>query len=328
MSTNQLSKEYKIFNKSCYGLTEIEDNSIEAVITDPPYGISYQGNYWDKDLPDKQIWQDCHRALKPGGFCAVFSSVRLMHRIMINLEDSGFLIKDVMFWVYLNGMPKSRDVALDIDRELKIESRKIGTYKYVQGYKKDGADSYKTKHEKNKLIPASKLGISYKGAGLGIKPTYEPIILIQKPIEQNLTIAQNIIKYGTGALNIEQTRIPYESGETKVGHNPHPDGRVTSNILRTDNFMDGYDKFFVIPKVRQNADDFNNHPTLKPVKLIHHLVKLLTWEGQTILDPFMGSGSAGVSSLILNRRFIGFELDKGYFQIAKKRITNNVLTLF
>ncbi len=327
MLNYQKLKEYKIFNNSCYSLTELKDNSIEAVITDPPYGISYQNNYWDKDLPNKQIWQDCFRVLKPGAFSAVFSSVRLMHRLMVDLENSGFIIKDVMFWVYLNGMPKSRDVALDIDKELNIESKKVGTYKYVQGYKKEGADSYKNVQTKNKFEPSSDLGNFYKGSGLGIKPAYEPIILIQKPVEQNLTVAKNIIKYGTGALNIEQTRIPYEEGETKVGHNPHPDGRVTSNILRTDNFKDGYDKFFKVPKVRQQADDFNNHPTLKPVELMHHLVKLLTWENQTVLDPFMGSGSTGISSLILNRKFIGYELDKNYFQIADKRINKIVKEL-
>ena len=324
MSTYQTSKEYKIFNKSCYGLTELKNNSVEAVITDPPYGISYQNNYWDKDLPDKKIWQDCLRVLKPGAFGAVFSSVRLMHRLMVDLEDSGFFIKDVMFWAYLNGMPKSRDVALDIDKELNVESKKVGIYKYVQGYKKNGAESYKNGHSKDKLEPSSELGKLFKGSGLGIKPAYEPIILIQKQTGKNLSVAQNIIQYGTGALNIEQTRIPYEKGETKVGHNPHPNGRVTSNILRTDEFKDGYDKFFLVPKVRQHAEEFNNHPTLKPVELMHHLVKLLTWENQIVLDPFMGSGSTGISSLMLNRQFYGYELDKDYFHIADKRITNTV----
>ena len=324
MSTYQTSKEYKIFNKSCYGLTELKNNSVEAVITDPPYGISYQNNYWDKDLPDKIIWQDCLRVLKPGAFGAVFSSVRLMHRLMVDLEDSGFFIKDVMFWASLNGMPKSRDVDLDIDKELNVESKKAGIYKYVQGYKKNGAESYKNGHSKDKLEPSSELGKLFKGSGLGIKPAYEPIILIQKQTGKNLSVAQNIIQHGTGALNIEQTRIPYEKGETKVGHNPHPNGRVTSNILRADEFKDGYDKFFLVPKVRQHAEEFNNHPTLKPVELMHHLVKLLTWENQIVLDPFMGSGSTGISSLMLNRQFYGYELDKDYFHIADKRITNTV----
>lgn len=333
MSAKRISGKYKIFNKTCFGLSEFESDSIDAVITDPPYGISYQNNYWDKDLPDRQIWKDCLRKLKPGGFAAVFSSVRLMHRLMVDLEDSGFIIKDVMFWAYLNGMPKSRDVALDIDKELGVESKKNGTYKYVQGYKKEKVDNYKNGHEKDRLEPASELGIFYKGAGLGIKPAYEPIILVQKETEPGMTAAQNIIKHKTGCLNIEQTRIPYEKGEGKVGHNPHPYGRVAANILRTDTFLDGYDKFFAVPKVRQHADEFNNHPTLKPVELMHHLVKLLTWENQIVLDPFMGSGSTGVSSLLLDRVFYGYELDKKYFEIAEKRLARtmeqlNIPTLF
>lgn len=312
--------DYKIYNKNCYGLSNVQVESVAALITDPPYGISFQNNEWDKVLPDKKIWQDCLSVLKPGAYGAVFSSVRLMHRMMVNLEDSGFLIKDVLFWSYLNGMPKSRDVALDIDKELGVESKKLGTYKYVQGYKKYGAENYKTGKEKHIYAPASKTGLKYKGSGLGIKPAYEPIILIQKPIAKKLSVAQNIIQYGTGALNIEATRIPYEQGETKVGHNPHPKGRVAANILRTEAFEDGYDKFFLVPKVRQHAEDFNNHPTLKPVALMHHLVNLLTWNGQTVLDPFMGSGSTGVSAIALKRKFIGFELDKNYFKIAEKRM--------
>lgn len=316
---------FTIFHKSCYGLDDIERNSIDAVITDPPYGISFHNNHWDKQLPNRQIWENSLHCLKPGGFGAVFSSVRLMHRLMVDLEDSGFIIRDVMFWSFLNGMPKSRDIALDIDKELGVGSKRVGTYKYVQGYKKNGAESYKNQEAKGKFEPASAIGLKYRGGGLGIKPAYEPIILVQKPIEKNLSVAQNIIRYGTGALNIEQTRIPYQKGEAKVGHNPHPLGRVTSNILRTDALEDGYDKFFLLPKVRQHAEDFNNHPTKKPVQLMHHLVKLLSWEGQRVLDPFMGSGSTGVSCLMLNRFFLGYELDEKYFEIARRRLEGNVM---
>jgi site-specific DNA-methyltransferase (adenine-specific) len=320
MSQQKISTLYKTYNKSCYGLADIETASIDALITDPPYGISYQSHYWDKDLPDKKIWADSFKVLKSGAFGAVFSSVRLMHRLMVDLEDSGFIIKDVLFWASLNGMPKSRDISLDIDKELGIESKQVGTYKYVQGYKKGGSKSYKNKGEKGKFEPVSDLGNLYKGAGAGIKPAYEPIILVQKPIAEGLNIAQNIIKHGTGALNFEETRLPYEAGEGKVGHNPHPNGRVTANILRTENFNDGYDKFFLVPKVRQHADDFNNHPTLKPIDLMNHLVKLLTWENQNILDPFMGSGSTGISAILNNRKFYGYELDKDYYTIFNKRI--------
>jgi site-specific DNA-methyltransferase (adenine-specific) len=90
----------------------------------------------------KEIWKNSFNVLKDGSFGLIFSSIRLMHHLMVNLEDSGFLIKDVLFWSYLNGMPKSRNIALDIDKELNVESKIVGTYNYVQGYKKNGADNY------------------------------------------------------------------------------------------------------------------------------------------------------------------------------------------
>lgn len=316
------NKKYKLYNKSSYSLAELADNSIDGIVTDPPYGISYQNNYWDKDLPKQEVWQNSVRVLKNGAFGLVFSSVRLMHRLMVDLEDSGFVIKDVLFWAYLNGMPKSRNVALDIDKELGVESKIIGKYKYVQGYQKDALENYSAGKEKLKYEVASELGKKYKGSGLGLKPAYEPIILVQKPIEKGLKVAQNVIKNGTGALNIEETRIPYAKGESKVGHNPHPKGRVPSNIIRTQAFDDGYDKFFLVPKVRQKKDSFNFHPTLKPVDLMSHLVKLISFEGQTVLDPFMGSGSTGLACLKLKRKFIGYELEQSYFEIAKKRLGN------
>jgi site-specific DNA-methyltransferase (adenine-specific) len=251
-----------------------------------------------------------------------------MHRLMVDLEDGGFIIKDVLFWTYLNGMPKTRDIALDIDQELGVESEIVGEYKYVQGYKKGGAESYKIDKQKSIKKPVSELGKKYEGSGLNLKPAYEPIILIQKPIEKGLTVAQNVIKYGTGVLNIENTRIPFLENEPKVGHNPHPKGRIPTNIIRTENQNDGYDKFFTVPKVRQNKDEFNNHPTIKPVELMSHLVKLISFENQTVLDPFMGSGSTGVASLLENRQFTGYEIDQEYFEITKKRLESTTNGLF
>lgn len=326
------------YNTSCYGLEGMPDISVDALITDPPYGIGFQNHAWDKALPDPQIWTDSLRVLKPGAFGLVFSSIRLMHRLMVAIEDAGFDIKDVIFWSYLNGMPKSRDVSLAIDKELGLESKVVGSYRYVQGYKKDGADNYRVpvggtplggtplkRNGAKKICRAvSRVGQRYRGAGLGIKPAYEPIILIQKPKAPGLTVAQNILEYGTGALNLEETRIPLGPGEAPVGHNPHPLGRVCANHLRTDPWQDGYDKFFMIPKVRQHKDNFNHHPTLKPVALMEHLVNLVSFEGQTVLDPFAGSGSTGVAALQRRRQFVGYEKDTTYYEIMNKRLLMDV----
>lgn len=350
-----------LYNESCYGLKHVQPNSIHALITDPPYGIAYQNKTWDKpkeyvekeeikkSFPNPQIWEDCFRVMKPGAFGAVFSFPRVMHRLMVDLEDRGFIIKDVLMWIYLNGMPKSKNIGLDIDKSQNVDSEIIGKYNYVQGYipNPNGSETYTKKEKKNKLKPVSELGKFYDGAGLGIKPSYEPIIIIQKPIEKGLTVAENVIKYGTGALNLETTRLPYEAGEGKVGHNPHPKGRVPANILRIANSDDGYDKYFslnideqqqmlevalyqelIYAKVRQNKDTFNTHPTLKPVALMKHLVELFSFEGQAILDPFMGSGSTGVACKeLLKRDFYGYEKETDYYEIAKKRIEQSHLLL-
>jgi site-specific DNA-methyltransferase (adenine-specific) len=320
MSTLKPSKPYQIFNEDSINLKKLDPNSIDALVTDPPYGISYQNHEWDKALPDTKIWEECFRTLKPGSFGLVFSSVKLMHRLMVNLEDCGFEIKDVLFWSYLNGMPKSRNIGIDIDRELGIQSHEIGEYKYVQGYKKGGADSYLQTESKKILSANSDLGKKYNGSGMNLKPAYEPIILVQKPIPKNHTIAQNVIKYGTGVLNFEETRIPYNQTDNKVGHNPHPKGRIPSNIIRTENHNDSYDKFFQVAKVRQSKDNYNFHPTLKPLELMVHLVKLVSFDSQTVLDPFMGSGSTGVACQLENRNFLGYEINSKYFEICKQRL--------
>lgn len=96
---------------------------------------------------------------------------------------------------------------------------------------------------------------------------------------------------------------------------------MAGNILRADEFGDGYDKFMLVPKVRQSKEEFNTHPTIKPVHLMQQLVKLVTAEGQVVLDPFMGSGSTGVACRQLGRGFIGYELDPSYFAIAGKRLS-------
>jgi site-specific DNA-methyltransferase (adenine-specific) len=312
---------YKIHNDDCNkSLNGI--GLADALITDPPYGISIYDENWDKSMPEVETWKLTFDKLKPGAYGLVFSSIRLLHHMSMRLENAGFIIKDILMWGYLNGMPKARNIGLDIDKTLNIESDIIGYYNYEQGYKKDKNSSYTLKDKKPIKTPKSDIGKKYDGFGLSLKPAYEPIILIQKPIENGLTVAENIIKYGVGALNLEDTRIPFDENEKKVGHNPHPKGRVMSNILFVESLNDEYDKFFLIPKVRQNKDDFNNHPTIKPIDLINQLVKLTTLENQLVLDPFMGSGTTGVSSISLNRNFIGIEINPDYFNIAKQRLEN------
>ncbi len=205
----------KIHNESCYGLKKISDSSIDAIVTDPPYGISYQGHEWDKALPDAEIWTDAFRVLKPGGLMLVFSAIRLQHHLTIQIENANFDVKDVLMWGSLNCMPKSRNLGVAIDKALGVKSLEVGEYKYTQGYKKGGSSDYYADNGKKIKSPASDIGRRFSGFGNAVKPAYEPIVLFQKPICEK-TVAENIIKYGVGGLNLEETRIPFAEDEKKL----------------------------------------------------------------------------------------------------------------
>lgn len=319
---------HKLYEKSSYGLSELEDNSIHAVVTDPPYGINLEE--WDT-LPDIQIWQDCFRVLKPGGYLLCFSSIKFQHVFTQNLLNAGFEFKDVLLWAYLNGRVPPINLDQKIDSLLNNERDIIGEYNYVQGspnsHKKD---SYTAKTKKTKATEDSE---KWVGFGTGLKTAYEPIIMVQKPFE--LSLAENVLKYQVGALNIDATRIPFAIGESDVGHNPHPLGRVMSNIIQTEHFGD-YEKYFNVDneldhflfysKVRDGKKTGNIHPTKKPVQLMQQLIKLVTIENQIVLDPFMGSGSTGVAATLLNRNFFGYEKENDYFNIAENRLKNETTT--
>lgn len=317
---------FKLYEKSSYGLSELADNSVHAVVTDPPYGINLEE--WDI-LPDNQIWQDCFRVLKPGGFLLCFSSIKFQHVFTQNLLNAGFEFKDVLLWAYLNGRVPPINLDQKIDAHLNNEREIIGEYNYIQGSPNSNKkDSYTAKTKKTKATEDSE---KWVGFGTGLKTAYEPIIMVQKPLENSL--AENILKYEVGALNIDATRIPFEEGETDVGHNPHPLGRVMSNILQTDSFGE-YEKYFNInyekeidhflfySKVRDGKKTGNIHPTKKPVQLMQQLIKLVTIENQIVLDPFMGSGSTGVAAQNIKRSFVGYERENDYFLIASQRLEN------
>lgn len=315
---------HKLYEKSSYGLTELQNNSVHAIVTDPPYGINLE--QWDT-LPDIQIWQDCFRVLKPGGFLLCFSSIKFQHVFTQNLLNAGFEFKDVLLWAYLNGRVPPINLDQKIDNLLKNEREVVGQYDYIQGSPNSNKkDTYTAKNKKTKATEDSE---KWVGFGTGLKTAYEPIIMVQKPLESSL--AENVLKYQVGSLNIDSTRIPFAEGETDVGHNPHPLGRVMSNIIQTEDFGD-YNKYFNInsneeldhflfySKVRDGKKTGNSHPTKKPVHLMKQLIKLVTIEQQTVLDPFMGSGSTGVAAKELNRDFVGYEKQSDYFVIASERL--------
>ncbi len=218
----------------------MDPDSIDAVVTDPPYGLSpdgkartwddlevlrsegkgpkggFMGKEWDAGVPGITWARSLFRVMKPGAHAVIFSANRTIHRLTCALEDAGFDVRDQIGWVTWSGFPKSRDVSKAIDEEAGAEREVVGS--------KVGLPGYSTAPDKGRGVPCVAHGDSVKecqitapatpeakkwdGWGTALKPAMEPAILVRKPISES-TIAQNVLKHGTGALNIDACRIGY-----------------------------------------------------------------------------------------------------------------------
>ena len=245
----------KLYNSDCLEqLKEIEENSVDTIITDPPYGLSFMGKKWDYDVPNIEIWKECLRVLKPGGTALIFAGSRTQHRMACNVEDAGFILKDCIMWLYGSGFPKATDISKQLDKGHKREV--IGDYVRPDGSNPrknveakaiwnnaDGNDQKITEPS----TPEAKLWNGWKSHGL--KPAYEPILVAQKPNEG--TYANNALKWGVSGLNIDGSRIgtdedlgreqkegplppKYGFNNNKMGNRyqpGNPQGRFPANIV-------------------------------------------------------------------------------------------------
>jgi len=188
-------------------LREMPDNCIDSIVTDPPYGLKFMGKKWDYDVPSVALWKEAYRVLKPGAHVLSFGGTRTYHRMVVNIEDAGFEIRDQILWIYGSGFPKSLDVSKAIDKaageyvpgDVLPSSRATG--KSVSGI----ATAFRLKTAAN---PQSDLSRQWQGWGTALKPAVEPICLARKPLEG--TVANNVLKWGTGAINIDGCRVGTE----------------------------------------------------------------------------------------------------------------------
>jgi site-specific DNA-methyltransferase (adenine-specific) len=291
-------------------LKELDDNSIDSIVTDPPYGLSFMGKKWDYDVPSQEIWEECYRVLKPGGHLLSFAGSRTYHRMAVRVEDSGFEIRDQIMWIYGSGFPKSYNIGKKVDE--------------------------------------------YEGWGTALKPAHEPIVMARKPFKGS--VAQNVLEWGTGGINIDESRIGTDevitnhsrSAESAISKGKYGDskkqethqtkgqalGRFPANIIFDEEAgkildeqsgdTDGASRFFYCPKTsktdRNEGVDGNNHPTVKPTDLMLYLICLVTPKGGTTLDPFMGSGSTGKAAVRGGFDFVGIEREEEYMEISTARI--------
>jgi len=342
MPRTRPARRWQIRHADCLkALPKLPTASIDAVITDPPYGIGINSISWDRPttlnpVPGRRKKTDhrvafqafcaqwtgeCLRVLKPGAHLASFASPRTAHLLACGLEEAGFELRDMLMWIHSQGFPQPA------------------------------------------AIPR------HKGWGPGLRPNYEPILLARKPLQG--TLEQNLTQYGTGALHIDACRTcPSQNRCTSHGRT-HPrterasaKGRWPGNIAffhhqactshkcnldcairqlgerhrfyycakpnhhernagcghlprrTTQTFQRG-------PEEEQKARAHpvaNIHPTVKPIELMCWLVRLLTPQDGLVLDPFTGSGSTGAAAVLEGARFHGIEREHDYIPIAKARI--------
>lgn len=343
-------------------LKDIPDNSVDSVVTDPPYGLSFMNKKWDYDVPSVDIWREVFRVMKPGAHLLSFGGTRTYHRMVVAIEDAGFEIRDQIQWLYGSGFPKSHDISKGIDRAAGAEREVV-----------------------DKAVK------QWQGWGSALKPANEPIVLARKPLSES-TLAKNVLRWGVGGLNIDASRIGtaadkgvpgfmksgnlnnenshgFMSGikrNMQANNNIASQGRFPANLMldeeaaalldeqsgkcrssmtpsKTDrkwtkddgtilgfgqastSYSDsgGASRFFYCAKAsKRERGEGNVHPTVKPTKLMEYLIKLITPPGGVVLDPFTGSGSTGVAAKKLNHDFIGIEMSEEYLLIAKNRIAN------
>jgi len=500
-------------------LKKLPENSIDSIVTDGPYGLTFMNKKWDYDVPSIQFWQEVYRVLKPGGHVLSFGGTRTYHRMVVNMEDAGFEIRDQIMWLYGSGFPKSCNVSKQIDKKygrigydlseiktklkelykssgktmakiddecgfkasgyLRIEHRdddgwgealptleRWNKIKEIISYNSSDMDEIFIEAERDVVgskssglfnggegnsvggtivsevdLTKSKTpeGAQWEGWGTALKPANEPICLARKPLSEK-SIAENVLKWGTGGINIDGCRINYLNDKDKEGAKwgsdensgsyftnlksrglknnlTNNEGRFPANIILDEiaaEMLDeqsgylkgdspnrkprkgghrkeyvgidnnevknvviqpkvfdsgGASRFFYQAKVSKaernmGLDGFeetttnvkghgldrvcmncgvsmlkphdckcdepdwrvkpkkNTHPTVKPVALMTYLCRLITPPNGIVLDPFMGSGSTGISALLEGFRFCGMEMDPDYFKIAEARISS------
>ena len=195
-------------------MKQLEDNSVDAIVSDPPYGISFMAKKWDYDVPSVEVWKEAMRVLKPGGHALIACGTRTQHRMVVNIEDAGFEIRDVVSWIYGSGFPKSLSISKSIDKQAGAEREVVGEGRWnsVKGSKgKDGGLTTEgfVSHGGEKHMetaPATESAKQWDGWGTALKPACEFFTLCRKPLSEK-TIAANVLKWGTGGINVDGCRV-------------------------------------------------------------------------------------------------------------------------
>jgi len=219
----------------------LPDNSVDSIVTDPPYGISFMAKKWDYDVPKVEVWKEAMRVLKPGGHALIACGTRTQHRMVVNIEDAGFEIRDVVSWIYGSGFPKSLNISKAIDKAAGAERGRTKCATFGGSFSDDDGTTYGTRIDDT---PATEEAKQWDGWGTALKPACEFFTLARKPLSEK-TVAANVLKWGTGGINIDGCRVEGEinpkdygrgggfvfRGDPKDAPKPHTQGRFPANLI-------------------------------------------------------------------------------------------------
>lgn len=316
-------------------MREMADNSVDAVVTDPPYGLSFMGKRWDYDVPSTEIWAECLRVLKPGGHLLAFAGTRTQHRMAVRIEDAGFEIRDMIAWVYGSGFPKSHNgpwggTALKPALEPITVARKPLEGTVEANWREHGTGALNTedcgvgaKFSKGGRWPANLIhdGSDEVLAAFPQAPGQQGVAKTDGSPQGNAIYGA--LRHGTKQPNPRgdtgsAARFFYCAKATRADRDAGLDGfRKSAAGMRSNTsgqHMTRRDEGYSV------APRANNHPTVKPTDLMRYLCRLATPAGGLVLDPFMGSGSTGKAAVLEGFQFVGIELDPAYAAIAEARI--------
>jgi len=401
-------------------LARIPDDSIDSVVTDPPYGLAntdpahvvealtkwatgdrefipegrgFMGKAWDAFVPPPAVWDECLRVLKPGGHLLAFAGSRTFDLMTLSIRFAGFDIRDSIAWLYGSGFPKSMDVSKAIDKADRgvpqggsdPTSPHHGQYKTTRTEGKrwdtDSGQSYgaggsafltstateRTTAPSTPPTPETSAAAAggspratpgatalsndahaWQGWGTALKPAFEPIVVARKPFPN--TVAANVLAHGTGALNIDATRVAASDpeayaakGASVVGLDSNRTGgthgewqgartdstsaagRWPANVILDESQAATFDesRFFYVakaPKSERPVVDGVAHPTVKPLTLMRQLVKLVTPPEGVVLEPFAGSGTTLEAAYLEGFESIGIEMTPDYWPLIQARI--------
>lgn len=300
-------------------MAEIPAASIDACVTDPPYGLEFMGKAWDHGVPGEPYWQEVLRVLKPGGYLLAFGGTRTYHRLACAIEDSGFQIRDCLIWLYGSGFPKGKG-CLKPGWEPIVLARKPGPSPWLNV---DGCRIQGVRQQHAPFIRPDLRGARYCAADSTI---------VQADVVPDGRWPANVVLDEEAAALLDA-----QSGERATSGNVNPTNQPLGyrgskgRQAITINYRDrgGASRYFYCAKASPSERGaFNDHPTVKPLALMRWLVRLVTPVGGTVLDPFCGSGSTLLAAQREGFDCIGIDADPHAVEITRRRLADAAGPLF